>query len=516
MTSFSRIHHLLEHQAAHAPGAIALTAAHTGDITFADWLAASRGLAGELQKAGVGPGHRVMLVAENSFTAAAGLIAASMLDAWSVPVNARLSAPEIERIRDHAQPAAILFTHTVSDAARGHAQVANAHGIDAGPEPAMLAVRLKTVAEPVSKDADQVATLLYTTGTTGDPKGVMLTHANLIYGGETSASHREITSTDHIYAVLPLTHVFGLSSAFMAGLAVGARLELVPRFDAGVTFTALQSRVSIFPAVPQMHALLMAHASQCGLQQLNAEHLRYISSGGAPLDLAWKQKVEAFFGLPLFNGYGMTEATAGIAATRPGATRADTSVGKMLTDQEVRIELAGVGGVGGFGEVDTCGVGEIIIRGPNVMAGYYHNQAATDEILDKQGWLRTGDLGFQDEHGNLHITGRAKELIIRSGFNVYPLEVEAALNQHPQVVQAAVIGHSANGNEDIVAFIQPLTGNGLAPDHLKDHLKDRLAAYKHPTRWIISDQLPAAPSGKILKARLATVFAKELAANSVV
>lgn len=503
MTSFSRIHHLLEHQAAHAPNAIALSTAQTGDVSFANWLAASRDLGGELKKAGVGPGHRVMLVAENSFTIAAGLIAASLLDAWSVPVNARLSAPEIDRIREHAQPAATLFTHTVSDAAQGHAQAAGAHDIKVGPEPAMLAVQPGTSAEPGSEDASQVATLLYTTGTTGDPKGVMLTHANLIYGGQTSASHREITSADYIYAVLPLTHIFGLSSAFMAGLAVGARLELVPRFDAGVTFAALQSRVSIFPAVPQMHALLMAHASQCGLQKLKAERLRYISSGGAPLDLAWKQKVEAFFGLSLFNGYGMTEATAGIAATRPGATRADTSVGKMLTDQEVRIEQAG-----------HDGIGEIVIRGPNIMAGYYRNQAATDEILDADGWLRTGDLGFQDEHGNLQITGRAKELIIRSGFNVYPLEVEAALNQHPQVVQAAVIGHSADGNEDIVAFIQPLAGSGLVPDQLKTHLKDQLAAYKHPTRWIISDQLPAAPSGKILKARLATVFADELASST--
>lgn len=503
MTSFSRIHHLLEQQAAHASDAIALSTAQTGDISFADWLRAAQNLANDLQQAGVEPGHRVMLVAENSFAAAAGLMAASLLDAWSVPVNARLSAPEINRIRDHAQPAATLFTHTVSDAALGHAQAADAHTIKVGPEPAMLAIQPGTIAEPCSEDANQVATLLYTTGTTGDPKGVMLTHANLIYGGQTSASHRGITATDYIYGVLPLTHVFGLSSAFMAGLAVGAHLELVPRFDAGVTFAALQSRVSIFPAVPQMHALLMAHASQCGLQKLKAERLRYISSGGAPLDLAWKQKVEAFFGLPLFNGYGMTEATAGIAATRPGATRADTSVGKMLTDQEIRIEQPG-----------KDGIGEIVIRGPNIMTGYYRNQAASNEVLDNDGWLHSGDLGFQDEHGNLHITGRAKELIIRSGFNVYPLEVEAALNQHPQVVQAAVIGHSANSNEDIVAFIQPLTGNGLMPDHLKDHLKDRLAAYKHPTRWIISDQLPAAPSGKILKARLATVFADELAASS--
>jgi len=503
MTSFSRIHHLLEHQAAHAPDATALTAGYAGDISFAGWLEAAHDLADQLQKAGVEPGHRVMLVAENSFTAAAGLIAASLLDAWSIPVNARLSAAEIGRIRDHAQPAATLFTDAVSDAAGKHAQAANAREIEVGVEPAMLAIQPETGAEPCSEYADQVATLLYTTGTTGDPKGVMLTHANLIYGGETSASHRGITADDYIYGVLPLTHVFGLSSAFMAGLAVGARLELVPRFDAGVTFDALQSRVSIFPAVPQMHALLMAHAKQAGLQKLKASRLRYISSGGAPLDLAWKQKVEAFFGLPLFNGYGMTEATAGIAATRPGATRADTSVGKMLADQDVRIEHPG-----------QDGIGEIVIRGPNIMAGYYRNQAATNEVLDGDGWLRTGDLGYLDEHNNLQITGRAKELIIRSGFNVYPLEVEAALNKHSEVVQAAVIGHSAGGNEDIVAFVQPLAGSDLAPDQLKRHLKDQLAAYKHPTRWIISDQLPAAPSGKILKARLATVFADQLAARS--
>ncbi|MEM7636196.1 MAG: AMP-binding protein, partial [Pseudomonadota bacterium] len=171
MTSISRIHHLLEQQAAHAPDAVALTTAQTGDITFADWLRASRDLATDLQKAGVRPGHRMMLVAENSFAAAAGLIAASLLDAWSIPVNARLSAQEISRIRDHAQPAATLYTHTVSDSALAHAQAAGAHDINTGPEPAMLSVQPETVAEPVSQDASQVATLLYTTGTTGDPKG---------------------------------------------------------------------------------------------------------------------------------------------------------------------------------------------------------------------------------------------------------------------------------------------------------------------------------------------------------
>ena len=499
MTSFSRIHHLLEHQAAHAPDAFALTTPATGDTSFNDWLQASKKLAATLRDEGVQTGHRVMLVAENSFTLATGLMAASLLDAWSVPVNARLSAAEVGRIKEHAGPAATVFTHAVSQAAHAHAQVAGACDLSVGPEPAMLATHREVGTETFRSDATQVASLLYTTGTTGDPKGVMLTHGNLIYGGQTSADHRGIVATDRIYGVLPLTHVFGLSSAFMAGLASGANLELVSRFDAGITFQALQSRISIFPAVPQMYALLMAHANQTGLQKLKADRLRYISSGGAPLDLAWKQKVEAFFGLSLFNGYGMTEATAGIAATRPGATRADTSVGRMLMGQEVRIE-----------QKNIDGIGEIVIRGPNIMAGYYRNKTETDKVLDQDGWLRTGDLGFLDGDENLQITGRARELIIRSGFNVYPLEVEAALNQHPQVVQAAVIGTSVNGNEDIVAFIQPLAGSGLVPDDLKTHLSDKLAAYKHPTRWIISDQLPAAPSGKILKAKLASVFAGQL------
>lgn len=499
MTPFTRIHHLLEHQAAHAPDAIALTTPADGDTTFRDWLQASRQLAGTLRDAGILPGHRVMLVAENSFTLATGLMAASLIDAWSIPVNARLTAAETDRIKQHAMPAGIVFTHAVSQAAHAHARQAGAREISVGLEPAMLCLCPDTSTEHSRADQSQVATLLYTTGTTGDPKGVMLTHGNLIYGGRTSASHREIVAADSIYGVLPLTHVFGLASAFMAALASGANLELVPRFDAGVTLAALQSRVSVFPAVPQMHALLMAHASQAGLQKLKTERLRYISSGGAPLDLAWKQKVETFFGLPLFNGYGMTEATAGIAATRPGSTREDTSVGKMLTGQEIRIE-----------QKNVDGIGEIVIRGPNIMAGYYRNQTETERVLNEDGWLRTGDLGFLDDDGNLQITGRARELIIRSGFNVYPLEVEAALNQHPRVVQAAVIGHSDNGNEEIIAFIQPLDGIDLTPDDLKTHLRDRLAAYKHPTRWIISEQLPAAPSGKILKARLATVFADHL------
>lgn len=500
MPPIERIHHLLEKRAAHAPGAIALADTGTGALTYAQLVEASHQAADSLRKAGLTPGQRLLIVAENCNALPVLLMAASRCDAWAIPVNARLSAAEINRIRDHATPALTVFTHEVSPAADTHADAATAQPVSLGGFNLRMARYEGAVAEPVCSQArEQVAVLLYTTGTTGDPKGVMLTHANLIYGGIESARHRGITAGDHLYAVLPLTHVFGLASALMAVIAAGATTELVARFDPEQTLDALKTRVSIFPAVPQLHALLMAHAREQGIDRLQTARLKYISSGGAPLDLAWKQKVEAFFGLQMCNGYGLTETTAGVAATRPGSPRADTSVGPPLDGIEFRVN-----------EPNREGIGELAVRGPAVMKGYYRNPEETAKVLSPDGWFATGDLGFIDDAGNVHVTGRKKELIIRSGFNVYPLEVEAALNQHPDVVHAAVIGVPRDGNEEIVAFVHPATGASLTPDILKAHLKDRLAAYKHPTRWVFSQHLPAAPSGKILKAKLAEVFAKEI------
>ena len=501
MPSFERIHHLLEWQADHAPDAIALADTGAGHLTYAQLLFAAREAAHQLSEAGLEAGHRVMLVVENCNALAVLLMAASICDAWSVPVNARLSTAEIERIRTHARPAVTIYTHEVSAEANRHAEAAGALPVTVGGFNVKIAHHDDATIEPVeARGVSQVATLLYTTGTTGDPKGVMLTHANLIYGGQASAAHRGITCEDHLYAVLPLTHVFGLASALMAVLAAGATTELVARFDKAATLEALRDRVSIFPAVPQMQALLMAHAREQGLDRLETRRLKYISTGGAPLDLAWKQKVEAFFGLQLCNGYGLTETTAGVAATRPGHLRADTSVGPPLDGIEFRVD-----------DPNDEGIGELVVRGPAVMKGYYRNLSETAKVLSPDGWFSTGDLGYIDAAGNVHVTGRKKELIIRSGFNVYPLEVEAALNQHPDVVHAAVIGVPRDGNEEIVAFIHPAgSGTSLTPDLLKAHLAGRLAPYKHPTRWVFSQDLPAAPSGKILKAKLAETFATEI------
>ncbi len=500
MPPFDRIHHLLEWQAQLAPDALALADTGTGAATYAQFRDAAATAAEELTRLSLTPGHRLMLVCENCNALAVLLMAASMCDAWSVPVNARLSAGEIARITAHARPAITIYTHEVSAEANAHADTAGASPITLGGFDLRIGLHDDATVEPVEADATgQVATLLYTTGTTGDPKGVMLTHANLLYAGAASARHRGIVAGDHLYAVLPLTHVFGLASALMAVVSAGATTELVARFNTAATLDALRERVSVFPAVPQMHALLMAYARDHGISRLDTRRLKYISSGGAPLDLAWKNKVEAFFGLPLCNGYGLTETTAGIAATRTTSPRDDTSVGPPLDGSEVCVRGPG-----------ADGIGELCVRGPAVMKGYYRNEDETARVLDADGWFATGDLGLIDDKGNVHVTGRVKELIIRSGFNVSPLEVEAALNQHPDVVQAAVIGVARDGNEEIVAFVHCANGTAVPVEQLKAHLQDRLAPYKHPTRWVFSQHLPAAPSGKILKAKLATVFAAEI------
>jgi acyl-CoA synthetase (AMP-forming)/AMP-acid ligase II len=198
--------------------------------------------------------------------------------------------------------------------------------------------------------------------------------------------------------------------------------------------------------------------------------------------------VETLLGVPLHNGYGLTEAAPTVSQTRLDAPRFDTSVGHAIPGVEVRVEGPD---------------GRLLVRGPNVMQGYYRDPAGTAAVLDSDGWLDTGDLARQDADGALFIAGRSKELIIRSGFKVYPLEVETVLNAHPAVTQSAVIGRALDdGNEEVLAFVQPAAGSALAPAELEDWAAARLAPYKRPARIVLMASLPAAPSGKVLKHKL--------------
>ncbi|MFQ6550127.1 class I adenylate-forming enzyme family protein [Aestuariibius sp. 2305UL40-4] len=488
----------LDDSIARWPDAPAIRGADGRRWTYRDLGDAARAAEDMLKAEGTQPGDRVMIVAENCAEAVAFLFGATRLGAWAVPVNARQTQGEIDRIIAHAEPRAVILTTGASNDAATHADRLNARRVEDTFGQVAIAATFASAPEPDRA----VAVLLYTTGTTGDPKGVMLTHANLRFAGHASATLRGMSHDDTVYGVLPMTHVFGLASMIIAATYAGATIRLEPRFSAEKLYRALMDDVTILPAVPQMHALLMQYTSDQELERLTGSGLRYVSSGAAPLDPIWKKKAESFYGIALQNGYGMTESTAGICATRHQKGDPDISVGRPLDGVEVCIDEAAQGGGDGIGEVQT--------RGPHVMCGYYKAPGETEKILGEGGWLHTGDLGRIDGEGRLHILGRSKELIIHGGFNVYPPEVEAALNDHPAVVQSAVIGQVADGDEQVLAFVQVGERAGVHEAELKAYVAERLAGYKRPSRIIIARSLPAAPTGKILKHRLLECFKAEL------
>ncbi len=493
-----RWHDFLDAQATQRPAAAALTDTIGTNWTYGDLSDACDDLKQVLASAGVRAGDRVLILAENCGPAVAALFACSRLGACAIPVNARQSEMEINRIMAHARPAVVLFTAVVSPDAQDHANRMQAK--ETSGKFGTLHLSLPYPSEP--DEHRDVAVMLYTTGTTGDPKGVMLTHDNLLFGGRTSAAIRDMQVSDVIYGVLPITHVFGLASIVTAVSYVGAFIRFEPRFVPAKMYQALGEGVTLLSAVPQMHALLMQYAKEHGHEHLNSPTLRVVTSGAAPLDPAWKRKAEAFYGVALQNGYGMTETTAGICVTRSEIGDPDISVGPPMPGVEVAIDESVTGG--------GDGAGEVLSRGPHVMKGYYKNPEETARALDAEGWMHTGDLGRIDERGFLHILGRTKELIIHGGFNVYPPEVEAALNDHPQVIQCAVVGQVKDGDEKVLAFVQSAPDDMPDIAELRAFAAERLAGYKRPTQIIVATSLPAAPTGKILKHKLIETFTDQL------
>ncbi|MGC8468654.1 MAG: class I adenylate-forming enzyme family protein [Acetobacteraceae bacterium] len=460
-----------------------------------------------LVRAGVRPGDRVLLVAENGAALVVLLLALSELDAWAVLANARLSEPEVAAIRADSGARLVVLPLGGSAVAQSHAR-----RLGAAAEPfaglgdiGFTAADDATAPEPVLADgAAQVAALIYTSGTTGKPKGVMLTHRNLLYLARASAMLRHVGPGDRFVGLMPFTHVTGLSVVLLGTLMHGAALHPVGRFNPATLLAALREEgVSLLLGVPAMYALLLDFAAQRRLGRIEAPRLRLIGACGAPLDPALKERTEAFFGMPLHNGYGVTETSPTIAQTRPEAPRADVGLGPLMPGVQARI-------LGPDGrEVAPGEVGTLHVRGPGVMKGYYRAPEATSAVLDAEGWLGTGDLArFAD--GSLFVVGRARELIVRFGFNVYPPEVEAVLASHPAVQQVAVIGRRGTAEEEILAFVIPSRGSELSVEELARHAAERLAPYKRPTRILLVDTLPASGTGKILKHQLVPLAARLL------
>jgi long-chain acyl-CoA synthetase len=452
-----------------------------------------------LRELGVRPGDRVMLICENCRAFAVTLLALADLGAWPVLVNARLSAREVDEIRIHCGARRIIYTTSVSVQAREHAK---RHGATIETPASLGPIGVSPLnenVEPESVDSDppnNVAALIYTSGTTGLPKGVMLTHRNLLFIAAVSARLRSLTPDDRLYGILPMSHVVGLSVVLVGTLLSGATLYLSARFDPVATLAALErDQLTVVLGVPSMFALLQEYAKSKGLRSLKFPALRIISSSGAPLHMAVKAAVENLFGMTLHNGYGVTESSPNIAQTRIESPRNDTSVGRVFPGVEVK--LVGLDGK----PVADREVGELWVRGPNVMKGYYRAPEETADAMNAEGWFNTRDLA-RSEQGNFFIVGRTKELIVRFGFNVYPAEIEAVLNVYPGVARSAVIGRTVEGNEEVVAFVQLQPGSTVTVAELAKYAAANLAPYKQPSQILVVSTMPTTPTGKIVKGEL--------------
>lgn len=500
----NRIHDFPDEAADKRPGHPAIIDWRDRRFSWADLRWATDDAERILKDFGLRPGDRIVLVLENCLAVPAFFFAASRLDAISVVINARLTDSELERIFQHSDPAVVMFSTDVSKAAADHARHFEAIPVEGAFGKAALLKRANAEPEPVfDSPEEQVALMLYTSGTTGSPKAPMLTHANLISAALATAEVRRMQEDDVCFLALPLSHVYGFVT-FLAMCHAKGTMRLESRFEVQRLFDALDHDVTFLPGVPQMHAHLFHHARERNIARYERGILRYVSSGGAPLDPVWKKKAEAFYGLPLQNGYGLTEGSAGVCATNNELGDPDISVGQAMGRCTFRLDMKAPGA-----EPDE-GIGEILLGGPQVMKGYFRDPEQTAQVITTDGFFRTGDLGRFDEEGRLHIVGRSKELIIRSGFNVYPVEIEGTLTDHPDVIVAGVVGRPVEGNEEVLAFVKVAAGCPVTEEDLQLFLKDRLAPYKRPARIVIANDLPAAPTGKILKAKLIDTFADRI------
>ncbi|MCB4789999.1 MULTISPECIES: class I adenylate-forming enzyme family protein [Delftia] len=489
-----RIHHLLDRWLAEAPQRPFIHLPDGSSLSFADLGALADTAEAELRALQVRPGDRVLVVAENCPEHAALILACSRVGAWSCGVNARMAPGEIDAFAAKADARVVYFTSAASDSASGHARRFGA-GDSALAGMQHSPVRAQAVAESGALQ-DEVAALIFTSGTTGTPKGVMVGHDALTLFARVSAASRGLGPQDRSYAFVPMTHIFGLGTVLLASLHAGAQMVMRPQFDPADLLDALARHgISQLQGPPALYARLLAYLQEQGIAHPQAPALRYVYTGAGPLDLTLKKRVEAAFGQALHHGYGLSEYAGSVHLTRQGEQRPDTSAGYVVEGAEVRAVDPATGRSLPVGER-----GELWIRGRGLMHGYFRDDQATAAVMREGGWYASGDLGELHADGALFVVGRLKEMIIRSGFNVYPAEVELALNELPGVQRSAVVGRpEGDGNEEVIAFVELQPGATLDSAAARSHLRERLAPYKLPARIVPLAELPTSPNGKVLK-----------------
>ncbi|MDT0466921.1 long-chain-fatty-acid--CoA ligase [Streptomyces gibsoniae] len=459
--------------------------------TYAELDERSARVAALLRAEGVGPGDRVALMLPNVPEFVVLYYGILRAGAIVVPMNPLLKAREIGyQLGDSG--AALLFEwyQAPGEGAQGAAAAGTRHIVV---EPSSLA-GLLSGHEPLTAvtetAGDDVAVLLYTSGTTGRPKGAALTHAGLRHNTEVNTEHvQRMTAQDVVVGCLPLFHIFGQICAMSVAVHSGASLTLIPRFDPATVLEAIvRDGATVFDGVPTMYAALLQHPAE-----VEVPTLRMCLSGGASLPVEVLHGFERRFGCTVLEGFGMSETSPVVTFNHLDRPRKAGSIGTPIQDVEVRL-LDDEGRDVGPGEV-----GELAVRGPNVMKEYWNLPEATAAAIP-DGWLRSGDLARQDEDGFLYIVDRKKDMIIRGGYNVYPREIEEVLHEHPAVALAAVVGvrHERLG-EEVAAAVVLRKGARAGAEELQQFVKDRVAAYKYPRMVWLVDALPTGPTGKILK-----------------
>ncbi|HZS14656.1 MAG TPA: long-chain fatty acid--CoA ligase [Candidatus Dormibacteraeota bacterium] len=426
----------------------------------------------------------------------------------AVPMNVLLKAPEVTYYLEDSGAQAFFFWDGFAEEAVKGADAVPAVGLRVSvaavpntPAPQgctdfmQLVVGVNPTGEITPTAPEDTAVILYTSGTTGKPKGAQLTHYNLLMNCIVGARIAGVVESDVTLATLPFFHAFGASNVMNTAVYAGGTLSLLPRFEPVKALQMIQrDRITVFAGVPTMYiAFLKAYDEG----EWDISTIRMAISGGAALPEQVLREFEEKFGAPILEGYGLSESSPSATFNRPDRPRKVGSIGLPIWGVELKV-IGDDGATLGDGEN-----GEICIRGHNVMKGYHNRPEATAETIDADGWLHTGDIGHRDSDGYYFIVDRKKELVIRGGFNVYPREIEEVLYQHPAVLEAAVFGiPDATMGEEVVAAVALRPGQTVEEGALIAFVKERVAAYKYPRRVWLLETLPKGPTGKILKLEL--------------
>jgi long-chain acyl-CoA synthetase len=461
--------------------------------TFREVDARASSIAAAVASAGITPGDRVAIAMHNvpGFVwAYFGILRAGGV---VIPLNPTLTVPEVRRVLDDSGASLVTGVSPAGDAARAAVSEAGIRYVDAGEWPEGA-----TGAAAHAAADDDLAVLAYTSGTTGEPKGVMLTHANLLANVEQQMAipDAHVEPTDVLLLSLPLFHIFGLNVTLGLVARTGATGVLTDRFEPIECLRLIhQHRVSVMFGAPTMYTALV---NTPGADQYDLSSIRLAISGAAPLPAEVLRRFKELFGVDVYEGYGLTETSPTLTSNRMAEAPRPGSIGKPLPGVEIRlVDEAG-------NDVELGDPGEILARGPNVFKGYWNKDDETQRAF-AEGWFRTGDVAVQDEDGYLYIVDRKRDMVIVSGFNVFPSEVEQALIENPKVAEAAVVGvpHAYTG-EAVKAFVVLADGASATPEDVVADVQTRLARFKCPREVEIVDALPHLLTGKVLRRALRT------------